>query len=107
MCTEFDIYIFFICLILIFSAGDVRCNVQPGLGSLHLLFVREHNRIVTELKAVKTWTDEEELFSVTRKIIGAIIQHITYKEYFGSKNCKYTDKPVLKGILDIMFPINV
>ena len=73
-------------------AGDVRCNVQPGLGSLHLLFVREHNRIVTELKAVKTWTDEEELFSVTRKIIGAIIQHITYNEYFGSKNCKHTKR---------------
>ncbi|CAC5420741.1 PXDN [Mytilus coruscus] len=64
------------------NAGDIRVNVQPGLGHLHLLFVREHNRIVDELKNVQpSWT-EDQLYNEARKIIGAIIQHITYNEYF-------------------------
>ncbi|XP_052093420.1 peroxidasin homolog pxn-2-like [Mytilus californianus] len=62
-------------------AGDVRVNVQPGLGSLHLVFMKEHNRIVDELKTRQPgWTDDK-LFNEARKIIGAIIQHITYNEW--------------------------
>ncbi|XP_052093425.1 peroxidase-like [Mytilus californianus] len=63
------------------NAGDVRVNVQPGLGLLHTLFVREHNRIVDELEAAQpTWTDDE-LFNEARKIVNALIQHITYNEW--------------------------
>ncbi|XP_052093424.1 peroxidasin homolog isoform X2 [Mytilus californianus] len=66
------------------NAGDIRVNVQPGLGHLHLLFVREHNRIVDELKNVQpSWT-EDQLYNEARKIVGAIIQHITYNEYFAN-----------------------
>ncbi|XP_076090755.1 salivary peroxidase/catechol oxidase-like isoform X1 [Mytilus galloprovincialis] len=63
------------------NAGDVRVNVQPGLGLLHTLFVREHNRIVDELAAAQpSWTDDE-LFNEARKIVNALIQHITYNEW--------------------------
>ncbi|XP_071154950.1 salivary peroxidase/catechol oxidase-like [Mytilus edulis] len=63
------------------NAGDIRVNVQPGLGHLHLLFVREHNRIVDELKNVQpSWTGDQ-LYNEARKIVGAIIQHITFNEY--------------------------
>lgn len=58
-------------------------NVQPGLGLMHILFVREHNRIVDELKAIG-WTDDEKIFNEARKIVGAEIQHITYNEYLDS-----------------------
>lgn len=65
--------------------GDVRVNVQPGLGLLHTLFVREHNRIVDELAAAQpSWTDDE-LFNEARKIVNALIQHITYNEWLQSK----------------------
>ncbi|XP_063423837.1 peroxidase mlt-7-like [Mytilus trossulus] len=62
-------------------AGDERVNIQPGLGSLHLVFMKEHNRIVDQLRARQPeWTDDK-LFNEARKIIGAIIQHITYSEW--------------------------
>ncbi len=63
-----------------FVAGDVRAAEQPGLTSLHTLFVREHNRICDELKD-KGYDDDEKMYQKARKQVGAIIQHITYDEF--------------------------
>ena len=60
-------------------------NVQPGLGSLHLVFVREHNRIVAKLAEVQPEWSQEKLFNEARKIIGALMQQITYSDYFQSR----------------------
>ena len=59
--------------------------MQPGLGSLHLVFAKEHNRIVTKLAEVQPQWSQEKLFNEARKIIGALMQHITYSDYFISK----------------------
>ena len=71
-----------------FLAGDVRANEQPGLTALHTLFVREHNRIATELRAANSLLTDDELYEATRLKIGAIEQVITYNEFlpalFGS-----------------------
>lgn len=72
-------------------AGDVRAITQPALASIHTLFVHEHNRIARELKirltdsfleASFTPTQIDEfIFQETRKIVGAELQNIVYKEY--------------------------
>ena len=61
--------------------GDPRIHIVPGMTSLQILFLREHNRIATILgKMNPHWTDET-VFQETRKIVMAINQHITYMEY--------------------------
>ncbi len=65
----------------LFVAGDPRANENPLLAIMHLLFVREHNRQCDLLKAEHpTWTDEQ-LYQHARKIVGGIIQAITYNEW--------------------------
>ncbi|MGK0365924.1 MAG: peroxidase [Saprospiraceae bacterium] len=62
---------------IVFVAGDVRANEQPGLTSLHTIFVREHNRICDQLIA-NGMNNEEQIYQTARKRVGAYIQSITY-----------------------------
>ncbi|XP_014680354.1 PREDICTED: eosinophil peroxidase-like, partial [Priapulus caudatus] len=42
-----------------FMAGDVRANEQPLLATTHLIWVRQHNRLVGELAGLNPhWSDE-------------------------------------------------
>lgn len=61
--------------------GDSRINQQPWLTSLHVLFLREHNRIAAILKSLNPKWDDEKLFQTSRKIIIAIHQYITYQQW--------------------------
>ncbi|MBK7465816.1 MAG: T9SS type A sorting domain-containing protein [Saprospiraceae bacterium] len=63
-----------------FVAGDVRAAEHPALTSMHVLFVREHNRICDRLKAEGGRSDEE-MYQQARKEVGALIQVITYQEF--------------------------
>ncbi|XP_050399752.1 peroxidase-like protein 3 isoform X2 [Patella vulgata] len=64
-----------------FDAGDERVNVFPGLTALHTVFVRLHNYIVTDFTKHNRRWDAERLFQEARKIVGAILQRITYTEF--------------------------
>lgn len=68
----------------LFLAGDVRANENPELSSLHILFIREHNRIAAEAaQRHPDWTDEE-LHQFARRIVIAELQKITYDEFLPS-----------------------
>jgi hypothetical protein len=60
-------------------AGDVRANENVALTAIHTLFAREHNRIAAAL-ATAPLSDETK-FQITRRVIGAEIQYITYNEF--------------------------
>ncbi|XP_043472374.1 chorion peroxidase-like [Leptopilina heterotoma] len=64
-----------------FIAGDGRVGENPALTSLHVVFLRLHNKIATQIAIINPHWSEEKMFQETRKIVGAIIQHITYREF--------------------------
>ena len=73
-----------------FHAGDDRVNQNPSLMSMQTLFVREHNRIATIMSTLNPLWEDEIVFQETRRVIIAMIQHITYNEFLpillGPKN---------------------
>ncbi|OQV26032.1 putative Peroxidasin-like protein [Hypsibius exemplaris] len=57
-----------------------RCNLHIGLQTLHTIFLRHHNNIVTDLSRMPenaNWNDEK-LYQEARAIIAAQLQHITF-----------------------------
>jgi hypothetical protein len=74
-----------------FVSGDERVNEQVGLTAMHTLFNREHNRlglkIEDELSKQKAFLKlgyqerDEVVFQETRKVVGAMMQSITYNEF--------------------------
>lgn len=62
-------------------AGEGRSDENIALNAMHTLWVREHNRIVKKLRKLNPYWEGEELFETTRKLVGAMLQHITYEEF--------------------------
>lgn len=64
--------------------GDGRGDENFPLHSMHTIWVREHNRIARELRAINPSWDDERLYQTARKIVGGILQHIIYTEWLPS-----------------------
>lgn len=64
-----------------FAAGDIRVNEQIGLTAMHTIWLREHNRLATALKAINFHWDGETLYQEARKIVGAEMQAITWEHW--------------------------
>ena len=74
-----------------FLAGDIRANEHAVLTCMHTLWVREHNywcdklakarAFVKKLKDLSPGQRDEIYFQRARKIVGAEMQAITYREF--------------------------
>lgn len=75
--------------------GDTRSGEQPGLLAMHTVWVGEHNRIATELGELNPHWSDEKLYQEARRIIGAMFQHITFREFLppvlGKDVCRLFD----------------
>jgi hypothetical protein len=65
----------------LFLAGDIRANEQVALTAMHTLFVREHNRLAGEIAAEDPTLTGEEIYQEARRVVGALMQVITYNEF--------------------------
>ncbi len=65
----------------LFLAGDVRANEQVGLTAMHTLFVREHNRLAAAIADAHPDYDGETIYLEARRLVGALMQAITYEEF--------------------------
>lgn len=81
-----------------FVLADGRAGEQPGLTAFHIVWLRFHNYVAETLSHLNQQWSDEMLYQETRKIVGALIQHITYREFL----------PVLLGpeVMDL-FQLNV
>ena len=89
-----------------FIAGDARANENPELTTLHTLFAREHNRLTDLLAAEHPEWGDEELYQHARKIVGGLMQAITYEEWLPSLGIKLDtysgyDPTINPGILNV------
>lgn len=75
-----------------YLGGDNRMNQSPHLTAIHIMFVREHNRIAGELRRLNPNWNDEKLFQEARKVTIGIYQNIVYYEWLplllGEKDMK-------------------
>ncbi|XP_058057082.1 chorion peroxidase-like [Anopheles bellator] len=64
-----------------FRSGDDRTNQIISLTGVHVLFLREHNRLAAGLARVNPHWDDERLYQEARRIVVAEVQKIFYNDY--------------------------
>ncbi|GAM21238.1 hypothetical protein SAMD00019534_044130 [Acytostelium subglobosum LB1] len=65
----------------LFSVGERRGNENPGLTSIHVVLLREHNRLADKFGRLNPQWDDEAIFQQTRSCIIEQVQKISYEEY--------------------------
>lgn len=83
--------------------GDSRVNEQPGLTAIHILWLREHNRIAKELQRLNPRCLDEKLFQEARRIVIAEIQHITFNEWLPIIIGEWKELLDGRGMVDLRF----
>jgi hypothetical protein len=65
----------------LFMAGDVRANENIELTAMHTLFLREHNRIASQVANAFPFLSDEAVFQYARATVIGEIQSITFNEF--------------------------
>jgi peroxidase len=76
----------------LFAAGDIRSNENVALTSLQTVFLREHNRLVDRIEVLQPTLSPEQTYQLARKLVGAEIQIVTYKEFLPAIMGDYAPK---------------
>lgn len=71
----------FTIIFLFFVLGDSRVNQNLGIALFQNVFLRFHNIVAYDLKRFNPFWRDEEIYQETRRIVIAVIQHITYTHY--------------------------
>jgi len=71
-----------------FILGDSRVNQNLGIALFQNIFLRFHNIVAYHLYRFNPFWCDEKIYQETRRIVIAVIQHITYTHYL----------PILLGI---------
>lgn len=81
-----------------FLPADGRAGEQPGLTAFHTVWLRFHNYVAETFSHLNPHWSDEMLYQETRKLVGALIQHITHREFL----------PILLGpeVMDL-FELNI
>ena len=75
--------------------GDERVNEQAGLSTIHLMYVREHNRIEDNLHLINPHWNGERLYQVIcslfgkKKVLHFCLQSSHYSLLFAHRNLMY------------------
>ena len=78
-----------------FVAGDNRVNEHPFLTAMHVIMIREHNRVAEQLrKRLPPYLQNDEtIYQESRRIVVSEIQNVVYGEYLPTiLGAKYMDK---------------
>lgn len=65
----------------LFAMGVERANVQFGYVMLNTLFLREHNRLATQIGQVNPNWDDERIFQTARNCVIVLVIKIVIEEY--------------------------
>ena len=77
-----------------FVAGESRPSENLGLSGIHTLFMREHNRIASQLALVNPRWSDNKLYNEVRRLLLGIYQHIVYSQWIPAvmgRNPNYPD----------------
>ncbi|KAI9104059.1 heme peroxidase [Phlyctochytrium arcticum] len=92
----------------LFRLGLSNGNTHPLLQSFTILFMREHNRYVDQLKQAGSADNDETLFQQARTHVIALLQRITFNEYLplllgGNPFPTYAYNPSLDPSIETLF----
>ena len=66
-------------------------QTHAGLIAMHVIFVREHNRLAEMILSQNESLNDEQVYQLARKINTAQMQRITYSEYLPSLGIELAD----------------